>query len=101
MAVAPHRRLGPAAERIHGLLAHRGITQIDCPVSGGVSGATNGTLALMVSGPVDQSLAVHEHRRRDAQPDHDHPQRDDDAQQAALWLGHETGRIAAAVRFSR
>jgi 3-hydroxyisobutyrate dehydrogenase-like beta-hydroxyacid dehydrogenase len=48
----------PAAERIHGLLAQRGITQIDCPVSGGVGGATNGTLALMVSGPVDHVDAV-------------------------------------------
>jgi 3-hydroxyisobutyrate dehydrogenase-like beta-hydroxyacid dehydrogenase len=47
-----------AAERIHGLLAQRGITGIDCPVSGGVGGATNGTLALMVSGPADQADVV-------------------------------------------
>ena len=32
-------------------LAERGITAIDCPVSGGMAGARNGTLALMVSCP--------------------------------------------------
>src|SRR4029077_19235087 len=32
-------------------LAKRSIVQIDCPVSGGMSGATKGTLAVMVSGP--------------------------------------------------
>jgi 3-hydroxyisobutyrate dehydrogenase-like beta-hydroxyacid dehydrogenase len=39
------------AVRIHGLLAKRGIVQIDSPVSGGVGGAEKGTLAVMVSGP--------------------------------------------------
>lgn len=39
------------AIQIHSLLAGRSITTLDCPVSGGVSGAENGTLALMVSGP--------------------------------------------------
>jgi 3-hydroxyisobutyrate dehydrogenase-like beta-hydroxyacid dehydrogenase len=39
------------AVRIHDLLAKRGIVQLDCPVSGGVSGAEKGTLAVMVSGP--------------------------------------------------
>src|SRR3954470_6832951 len=39
------------AVRIHGLLAKRGIVQLDGPVSGGVSGAEKGTLAVMVSGP--------------------------------------------------
>ncbi|MBI3228246.1 MAG: NAD(P)-dependent oxidoreductase [Mycolicibacterium cosmeticum] len=38
------------AAHIHGVLAHRGIAALDCPVSGGVRGAQNGTLALMVSG---------------------------------------------------
>jgi 3-hydroxyisobutyrate dehydrogenase-like beta-hydroxyacid dehydrogenase len=32
-------------------LAARGITAVDCPVSGGIAGARNGTLALMVSCP--------------------------------------------------
>jgi 2-hydroxy-3-oxopropionate reductase len=42
-----------AAQRLaHGLGEH-GIGAVDCPVSGGVSGATNGTLALMVSGARD------------------------------------------------
>jgi 3-hydroxyisobutyrate dehydrogenase-like beta-hydroxyacid dehydrogenase len=39
------------AVQVHGLLAGRGIAAIDSPVSGGVSGAENGTLAVMVSGP--------------------------------------------------
>jgi hypothetical protein len=32
-------------------LAARGVTTMDAPVSGGVRGATNGTLAVMVAGP--------------------------------------------------
>jgi 3-hydroxyisobutyrate dehydrogenase-like beta-hydroxyacid dehydrogenase len=39
------------AVRIHDLLAKRKIVQLDSPVSGGVGGAGNGTLAVMVSGP--------------------------------------------------
>jgi 3-hydroxyisobutyrate dehydrogenase-like beta-hydroxyacid dehydrogenase len=39
------------AVRIHDRLAERGIVAIDSPVSGGVSGAENGSLAVMVSGP--------------------------------------------------
>src|ERR1700704_5215094 len=39
------------AVRIHGLLAKRNIVQLDSPVSGGISGAEKGTLAVMVSGP--------------------------------------------------
>jgi 3-hydroxyisobutyrate dehydrogenase-like beta-hydroxyacid dehydrogenase len=39
------------AVQIHGLLAGRKIAAVDSPVSGGVSGAVNGTLAVMVSGP--------------------------------------------------
>lgn len=41
---------GKAAEIAAGLKA-RGITAIDAPVSGGVSGARNGTLAVMLAGP--------------------------------------------------
>ncbi|GAA2535327.1 NAD(P)-dependent oxidoreductase [Mycolicibacterium diernhoferi] len=41
------------AARNHSLLAAAGIAALDCPVSGGVRGAQNGTLALMVSGPRD------------------------------------------------
>ena len=40
-----------AAVHINDLLAQRDVVAIDCPVSGGVSGAENGTLAVMVSGP--------------------------------------------------
>jgi 3-hydroxyisobutyrate dehydrogenase-like beta-hydroxyacid dehydrogenase len=39
------------AVKIHDLLAKRNIVQLDSPVSGGVSGAEKGTLAVMVSGP--------------------------------------------------
>jgi hypothetical protein len=39
------------AQRIFAQLAARNIVQIDSPVSGGVSGAEKGTLAVMASGP--------------------------------------------------
>src|SRR5271170_4506232 len=39
------------AQRVFKLLAARNIVQIDSPVSGGVSGAEKGTLAVMASGP--------------------------------------------------
>jgi 3-hydroxyisobutyrate dehydrogenase-like beta-hydroxyacid dehydrogenase len=48
----------PTAVRIHEVLAARGISQLDCPVSGGVGGAQKGTLALMVSGPEADVAAV-------------------------------------------
>jgi 3-hydroxyisobutyrate dehydrogenase-like beta-hydroxyacid dehydrogenase len=46
------------AVRIHDCLAKRNIVQLDCPVSGGVSGAEKGTLAVMVSGPKADFEAV-------------------------------------------
>lgn len=46
------------AVRIHGLLAQRNIVAIDSPVSGGVGGAENGALAMMVSGPRDEFEAI-------------------------------------------
>ncbi len=46
------------AKRIFAALAARDIVQIDCPVSGGVTGAAKGTLALMVSGPRAQVSAI-------------------------------------------
>ena len=39
------------AAKIAATLAKKNIVQIDSPVSGGVGGATKGTLAVMVSGP--------------------------------------------------
>ena len=43
---------GPStAGDMSALLAETGKTWLDCPVSGGVAGATNGTLAVIVSGP--------------------------------------------------
>src|SRR5215468_1931611 len=39
------------AQRIFEALKARGIVQIDSPVSGGVTGAAKGTLAVMASGP--------------------------------------------------
>ncbi len=52
------------AAKIAAVLAKKNIVQIDCPVSGGVGGASKGTLAVMVSGPkaeidlVKDALAV-------------------------------------------
>jgi len=39
-------------------LAHRGITMLDAPISGGQVGAIAGTLAIMVGGPEDAFHAV-------------------------------------------
>jgi 3-hydroxyisobutyrate dehydrogenase-like beta-hydroxyacid dehydrogenase len=39
------------AAKIAARLAKKNIVQIDCPVSGGLGGASKGTLAVMVSGP--------------------------------------------------
>src|SRR5215469_4420718 len=46
------------AERIFDMLRARNIVQIDSPVSGGVRGAEQGTLAVMVSGPRADIAAV-------------------------------------------
>src|SRR6516164_11760188 len=46
------------AGRIHDRLAERNIVAIDSPVSGGVSGAEKGSLAIMVSGPRTEFDAV-------------------------------------------
>jgi 3-hydroxyisobutyrate dehydrogenase-like beta-hydroxyacid dehydrogenase len=46
------------AKRIFELLKAKNIVQIDCPVSGGTSGAAKGTLALMVSGPRAEVKAI-------------------------------------------
>ena len=39
------------AQHNHACLSERGFATLDAPVSGGVNGARNGTLAVMVSGP--------------------------------------------------
>lgn len=41
-----------AAQAIAAELAPRGVAALDAPVSGGVTGAANGKLAIMVSGPL-------------------------------------------------
>jgi 3-hydroxyisobutyrate dehydrogenase-like beta-hydroxyacid dehydrogenase len=46
------------AKRIFELLKPRDIVQIDCPVSGGATGAAKGTLALMLSGPLAEIAAL-------------------------------------------
>jgi 3-hydroxyisobutyrate dehydrogenase-like beta-hydroxyacid dehydrogenase len=46
------------AQRIFDTLQDREIVQIDSPVSGGVSGAEKGTLAVMVSGPRGEAAIV-------------------------------------------
>lgn len=43
---------GPStAQRVQRLLGTQGIACLDAPISGGVMGAVNGTLSIMVSGP--------------------------------------------------
>jgi hypothetical protein len=46
------------AKRIFELLKAKNVVQIDCPVSGGTTGAAKGTLALMVSGPRAEVKAI-------------------------------------------
>src|SRR5437764_8836864 len=46
------------AKRIFEALRAKDIVQIDCPVSGGVTGAAKGTLALMASGPRAEVAAI-------------------------------------------
>ena len=46
------------AAKISAALAKKNIVQIDCPVSGGVGGASKGTLAVMVSGAQEHIDAV-------------------------------------------
>jgi 3-hydroxyisobutyrate dehydrogenase-like beta-hydroxyacid dehydrogenase len=46
------------AVRIHDLLVKRNIVQLDSPVSGGVGGAANGTLAVKVTVPTPDFEAV-------------------------------------------
>ncbi|HXZ22809.1 MAG TPA: NAD(P)-dependent oxidoreductase [Pseudolabrys sp.] len=46
------------AAKIAATLAKKNIVQIDSPVSGGVGGASKGTLAVMVSGPTAEVDAV-------------------------------------------
>ena len=42
------------AQELHGLMSPRGIASFDAPVSGGIRGAEQGTLAIMVGGPEAQ-----------------------------------------------
>ena len=42
------------AQELHDLLTPRGIASFDAPVSGGIRGAEQGTLAIMVGGPEAQ-----------------------------------------------
>ncbi len=46
------------ARRVFDTLAAHNIVQIDSPVSGGVTGAAKGTLAVMVSGPRGEVAAI-------------------------------------------
>lgn len=47
-----------AAQRNHAELDQHNVAMLDCPVSGGVHGAQNGSLAMMVSGPPTEFDAV-------------------------------------------
>ena len=67
--VVDHSTIGTAAAlRVHALLEEHGIEYVDAPISGGVSGAVNATLAIMYSGseatfemvrPIFESMAGH------------------------------------------
>lgn len=51
--------IGPATTRqIAGEMAEKGIVWADSPVSGGIAGAVNGTLAVMTSCPADSYAAI-------------------------------------------
>lgn len=47
-----------AAKRIHGLLRAAGLRYVDAPVSGGVAGAANATIALMFSGSAEDLVRL-------------------------------------------
>ena len=47
-----------AMARIAGSLGARGITLVDCPISGGPKGARAGTLSVIVAGPRDAVSTV-------------------------------------------
>lgn len=50
---------GPSvAKRTAAALAEKSVTWIDSPISGGIKGAVNGTLAVMVSGPKAEYDAI-------------------------------------------
>jgi 3-hydroxyisobutyrate dehydrogenase-like beta-hydroxyacid dehydrogenase len=50
---------GPSvAKKTAAALAEKNINWIDCPISGGIAGAVNGTLAVMVSGPKAEYEAI-------------------------------------------
>jgi 3-hydroxyisobutyrate dehydrogenase-like beta-hydroxyacid dehydrogenase len=42
---------GPAQAKVQAIVAERGITLVDCPISGGPKGARAGTLTVIVAGP--------------------------------------------------
>ncbi len=50
---------GPgASQAVAAILSPRGIASVDAPVSGGITGAANGKLTLMASGPADALARV-------------------------------------------
>ncbi len=52
--VIDHSTIAPAAsQRIAAALKARGVEMLDAPVSGGIAGATAGTLSIMVGGDAD------------------------------------------------
>ena len=67
--VVDHSTIGTvAAIRVHELLAEHGVEYVDAPISGGVSGAVDATLAVMYSGsettfarlrPIFRAMAGH------------------------------------------
>lgn len=56
------------AQELHDMLAPRGTASFDAPVSGGIRGAEQGTLAVMVGGPEAQWGAIEPLLRRIGKP---------------------------------
>jgi 3-hydroxyisobutyrate dehydrogenase len=49
---------GPAQARVQKIVEDRGITLVDCPISGGPKGARAGTLTVIVAGPPEAKDAI-------------------------------------------
>jgi 3-hydroxyisobutyrate dehydrogenase-like beta-hydroxyacid dehydrogenase len=48
----------PAMERVQAVMTARGMTLVDCPISGGPKGARAGTLTVIVAGPPEARNAL-------------------------------------------
>jgi 3-hydroxyisobutyrate dehydrogenase-like beta-hydroxyacid dehydrogenase len=49
---------GPAQAKVQAIVQARGITLVDCPISGGPKGARAGTLTVIVAGPAEARAEI-------------------------------------------